>query len=311
MATSAKIAPVPSNAAANWQSRARYFNSGNAFALQLPEVPSVQFSAERDRAFDADAPSGLIDMDLSDVLGTPFPATTPLVLSRYLRVRPGEQQLIEVRASAQLYCVLAGRGSSEIDGEQVSWKCGDVLALPGNARVCHRADADSDQAAVLWFVSDEPALAFLDLQATDATDSPLQPVHYLAEDLDAELEAVYRHPDADKFAGFAVVLSQQGLEQTRNIHQTMTLALNSLPPGQAQRPHRHNSMALTLCLNGDQCYSLIDGERKDWQQHAVMLTPPGAVHSHHNDSGERMRCLIVQDGGLHYHARTMGFAFAD
>ena len=139
----------------------------------------------------------------------------------------------------------------------------------------------------------------------------LQPAHYLAEDLDAELEAVYRHPDADTFAGFAVVLSQQNLEHTRNIHQTMTLALNSLPPGQAQRPHRHNSMALTLCLQGEQCFSMIDGQRKDWQQHAVMLTPPGAAHSHHNDGDERMRCLIVQDGGLYYHARTMGFEFAD
>jgi len=24
-----------------------------------------------------------------------------------------------------------------------------------------------------------------------------------------------------------------------------------------------------------------------------------------------MTCLIVQDGGLHYHCRTMDFAFAD
>jgi hypothetical protein len=26
---------------------------------------------------------------------------------------------------------------------------------------------------------------------------------------------------------------------------------------------------------------------------------------------EQMVCLIVQDGGLHYHCRTMGFEFAD
>ena len=91
----------------------------------------------------------------------------------------------------------------------------------------------------------------------------------------------------------------------------MTLALNSLPPGDSQRPHVHNSMALTLCTQGEGCYSLIDGERKDWSHHAVMVTPPGAAHSHHNDGNSPMQCLIVQDGGLYYHGRTLGFAYAD
>ena len=63
-------------------------------------------------------------------------------------------------------------------------------------------------------------------------------MHYPAADLDRELEAVYRHPERDTFAGYAVVLSHDALQSTRNLHPTMTLALNSLPPGGAQRPHR-------------------------------------------------------------------------
>ena len=70
-------------------------------------------------------------------------------------------------------------------------------------------------------------------------------------------------------------------------------------------------MALTLCLKGEGVHSVVDGQRKAWEQHAVMVTPPGAPHSHHNDGDERMECLIVQDGGLHYYARTTGFAFVD
>ena len=128
---------------------------------------------------------------------------------------------------------------------------------------------------------------------------------------EAELEGVYRPPDVARFPGYAVVLSHAGLEHTRNIHPTMTLALNSLPPGASQRPHVHNSMALTLCLQGEGCHSIVAGERKEWSPHAVMVTPPAAPHSHHNEGCERMRCLIVQDGGLHYHARTIGFAYAD
>jgi hypothetical protein len=36
-----------------------------------------------------------------------------------------------------------------------------------------------------------------------------------------------------------------------------------------------------------------------------------SVHSHHNGGNEQAMFLIVQDGGLFYHARTMGFEFAE
>jgi hypothetical protein len=35
------------------------------------------------------------------------------------------------------------------------------------------------------------------------------------------------------------------------------------------------------------------------------------VHSHHNDGSEQARFLIIQDGGIFYHVRAMGFAFAE
>ncbi len=88
-------------------------------------------------------------------------------------------------------------------------------------------------------------------------------------------------------------------------------AVNQLPAGGAQRPHRHNSAAITMPLQGSNCYSVIDGSRVNWQPHAVMVTPPELVHSHHNAGNEHMTCLIVQDGGLYYHCRTMGFAYDD
>ena len=47
----------------------------------------------------------------------------------------------------------------------------------------------------------------------------------------------------------------------------MTLALNSLPPDIP--PHAQLDGVDVVSGRGD-CYSMIDGERKDWQQHAVM-----------------------------------------
>jgi gentisate 1,2-dioxygenase len=267
----------------------------------------VQFNAERDEAFASSTPTKLIDMDLSASLETSYPATTPLVLSRYMRIRAGESMALELRASAQLMVVLTGSGSTSVLGETASWGRGDVLALPGAAVIEHTAHED----VVAWLVTDEPALNFQELYPSDPRDASIAPVIYTAKALEDELDALYKHPDVKTFPGYAVVLSHQALESTRNIHPTLTLALNSLPPGEFQRPHVHNSMALTLCLEGEDCFSMIDGERKDWQPHAVMLTPPCASHSHHNDGDKNMRCMIVQDGGLYYHTRAIGFAFSE
>ena len=92
---------------------------------------------------------------------------------------------------------------------------------------------------------------------------------------------------------------------------TTTLALNTRSPGRAQRAHRHNSVAVMLPIEGERCYSMIDGERVDWQTYATMVTPLGAAHSHHNEGDRLATFLIVQDGGLFYHCRTIGVSFAE
>jgi gentisate 1,2-dioxygenase len=91
---------------------------------------------------------------------------------------------------------------------------------------------------------------------------------------------------------------------------SLTLAMNSLLPGESQRAHRHNAVAVTLVVQGTRCHSMVGGTRVDWQPYAVMITPPADVHSHHNEGDEMALFLIVQDGGLHYHTRTMGFSYA-
>ena len=91
----------------------------------------------------------------------------------------------------------------------------------------------------------------------------------------------------------------------------MTLALNSMEAGRSQRGHRHNSVAVTLPIDTAGCYSTIDGKRADWSPYATMITPPTAAHSHHNEGDGVATFLIVQDGSLYYHCRTIGFSFDD
>jgi gentisate 1,2-dioxygenase len=288
--------------------RARYFDSGNAFALKYPAVPSHQFLAERDRALDPATGTAVIPLDLRDRLGIEFPATTPLILTRYLRIRAGDTLRTRLKASGELYYVIEGAGATGTGADRIVWGPGDVFCLPGGGESAHVAgDAD----CVLWLVTNEPQLAFEHLEPPAPGNAVTGPVHYPAAEIAQQLKRVAAKLEDQSAAGLALVFSSAEQERSRNVLPTLTLAVNQLPPGDFQRAHRHNSAAVTLCIQGKSGYSLIGGKRVDWQEHAVMVTPPGEIHSHHNDGEEQMVCLIVQDGGLYYHCRTMGFEFAD
>jgi gentisate 1,2-dioxygenase len=288
--------------------RARYFDSSNAFALKYPPVPCHQFLAERDRAFDPATGTALIPLDLSDRLGLESPATTPLMLTCYARIRAGERLTTRFKASGELYYVLRGRGRTLNGGDTIEWGRGDVFCLPGGGETSHLA---GDEDGVLWAITNEPELAFEHLEPPAPRNAVTSAVHYPAAEIRQQLERVAKKLEGQKIAGLALVFSSVDQAHLRNVLPTLTLAVNQLPPGEVQRPHRHNSAAITLSIQGERCYSMIGGQRVDWQRDAVMVTPPGDVHSHHNEGAQWMSCLIVQDGGLHYHCRTMDFRYAD
>lgn len=288
--------------------RARYFDSANAFNLKRPPVPCHQFLDERDRALDPATGTGLIPLDLSDRMGIPFPATTPLILTRYARICAGERLTTRLKASGELYYVIKGSGETRNGADTIAWGPGDVLCLPGGGETTHTAGPED---AVLWMITNEPELAFEHLEPPAAENAVTGAVHYPAAEIDHQLERVQQKLQGQKIAGLALVLSSAEQAASRNILPSLTLAMNQLPPHDFQRPHRHNSAAITLNIKSKDCHSMVGGRKVDWREHAVMVTPPGEVHSHHNDGDEQMTCLIVQDGGLYYHCRTMGFQYAD
>ncbi|MGT2477636.1 cupin domain-containing protein [Paraburkholderia terrae] len=302
----AQHAAQPKTAA---QRTARYFNTGNAFNIKLPPVPDHVFTDEPLRALDPDTPTGLIECDLSRQLDIPVSATTPLSLVRYARIRAGERLTTRFTASGVVVYVMTGSGSATSGEETVEWGPGDVFVLPGGVE--HRYQAAPDTDAVLWVVTNEPQLAFENLRAPAEGEAPTPVVHYPADEIERQIELIYDVGRGSDIAGSALIFSSERQESIRNVLPTLTVAMNSLPPGVAQRPHRHNSMAVALIIRGNGCFSMVDGKRKDWSQWATTITPPVAVHSHHNEGDERAMLLIVQDGGIYYYTRAMGFSFAD
>jgi gentisate 1,2-dioxygenase len=299
----AQFAEAPKSDA---EARARYFNSGNAFNVKLSPIPGDSFVAEPARALDPDTPTSLIDCDRSCELGCPFPATTPLVLARYARIRREETLAANFAASGVVMYVMQGKGVTRSGEECVQWREGDLLVLPGGVPQEHTAtEAD----AVLWIVTNEPQLAFECVRPPAPGEAPTDVVHFTAEEMERQIDLIYRIGRSNEIAGSALILSSERQEASRNVLPTLTVAMNSLPPGKSQRPHRHNSVAVALIIQGDDCHSTVDGRRKDWAQWATTVTPATAAHSHTNNGNMRAMFLIVQDGGIYYHTRAMGFAF--
>ncbi len=294
-------------------SRARFVPVERGFNIKRPELEPRAFVAEAERAFDPGTPTGFLPLDLAALLGTAWPATTPFMLARYARIRAGETLDCRLKASGELWAVLQGDGALVRDDEELDWVAGDLLALPGGVAARWRAASD----AVLWLVTDEPALAFQGLRPEELASAPIETTHYRAEAIAAELGRLYERPMGPEVAGRALFMASQRTEALGTCLPALTLTLNAVRPGEAQRPHRHNAAALMLSLREAACASTIGGRRFAWTRHVTLLTPPGALHEHRNaevpnaaTEDDIALALIVQDGGLYYYGRTMGFAFA-
>ena len=303
MSTAANL--VTSAADNDQAQRALYWSAANNFQKGQPDVPCHVFVAERDRALDERTGTALIPLDLSDRLGLDYPATVPNLLARYVRVAGGDEIAFELASSGEAYYVMEGSGEVEKGDERFAWAAGDVFVLPGTGGPTRiRADGGN---ALFWMVTDEPVLSYFGIEK-----SPLLgdagAVHYPAEAIDAEMTRIHRRVDDGRQSGKAVLFSRADFEANHLATPTVAFAYNSLPPEDDQPPHRHNAAALTLCVQGEGVHSMVDGRKVDWMDRAVMVTPPSALHSHHNRGPEMMYSVVAQDGGVFYNARTLGYA---
>jgi gentisate 1,2-dioxygenase len=300
----------------DWADDARYFEyskAANPIASgNTPRVPIAQFGPE----LYLDQPTGVVPLDLSSDLGIKDgAATSPALLANFLRIRAGEQIDTSPNATSQLYYAIYGRGSAAIDGQRVEWEKGDFLTLPAGCRAVFYADAD----ATMYWVHDEPLLRYL---GADATQPRFRPTKFRRADVLAKLEDIATRPGANDKSRVSVLLANADQEQTLTITHVLWAMFGVLPPGQEQRPHRHQSVALDLILDAPPagCYTLLgtqldergdiaDPIRVDWQAGGAFTTPPGMWHAHYNETDTAAHLIPIQDAGLQTYLRSLDIKF--
>ena len=241
-------------------------------------------------------------------------------MASYVRICAAESISTAAVATSQAFYVIRGSGSSSSPDltSEITWDEGDLFVIPASSEpTIHEATADT---AIYW-VTDEPLLAYLGVSPNTKKFSPT--IFRRAKML-AEVENIKHAAGNEHRNRLGILLGNKITEaNTKTLTHVLWSLLNQLPPKDAQRPHRHNSVALDLCVSAADSgvYTLMGPEldengwvknpvRCDWKTGGVFVTPPGWWHSHHNETDSPAWVLPMQDAGLYTHQRTLDIRFS-
>lgn len=331
-----------------WSQDAQIFEYGSAANPDMKPIPVVVHPAELHES----GATRVIPFDVSDALEIEhdYACTSPNLLASFLRINVGDGIATEAsNATSQAFYVIRGSGhttvvtQSQSDGnitnadndtpgdETISWTTGDLFVVPVTPsemlHVC--TSVESHGGAALYWIHDEPLMNYL---GATPNVRKFEPTLYKKDRLLEKVEEI-RHETGECHTKnrLGVLLGNAKCAQTKTLTHVLWSLLNSIPGHSVQRPHRHNSVALDLCVSAavpeagsssgavytlmgkeiDSDGFIVDPIRCDWIPGSAFMTPPGWWHSHHNESDDVAWVLPVQDAGLYTHQRTLDIRFVD
>lgn len=296
------------------EAKCRLYEYSIACNPTMTHIPVKTFSSQM---YNKDA-THIYALDLSHELGLKYKATSPNLLASFVKIRSNDSVDCSANASSQMFYVIQGCGQCRIDDDPpFIFSSGDAIAISK----CSSLMFHSTQDTLLYWVTDEPLMQYLGVHPSI---KKFDPIIIKRETMATKISEIANSENAKDKNRLGVLLGNQYTEDS-----TMTLTpilwslLNIIPANTYQKPHKHNSVALDLCVYspGCQVYTLMGPEldengrvknpiRCDWVTGSAFTTPPGWWHSHHNDSFEPAWVLPVQDAGLHTYLRTLDIQFS-
>ena len=167
----------------------------------------------------------------------------------------------------------------------------------------------------LYYVNDSPLMNYL---GSKAEKKIFKSAVYHHDFLIQNLERLSNPLNNRK----GILLSNKDTEKlgVNTITPVLWALYNELPPNTVQKPHKHNSVALDLCIacdDNENVYTIMGDALDDqgnilnptkihWKKGSMFITPPGLWHSHNNTGNTYAYVLPIQDAGLLLYQRILG-----
>jgi len=243
--------------------------------------------------------------------------TTPNLLASFIKLNIADtiilNEHIEFNATSHLFYIIKGSASINIDNDKKIVNSGDIIISPCFNLL--KIENVGEEELQIYYVNDSPLINYLGCKAdTKIFKTAIYSNEFLLKSLND-----LSNPNNNRKG---ILLSNKDTEilGINTITPVLWALYNELPPKTTQKPHKHNSVALDLCImcsDSENVYTLM-GETLDengniinpkkvyWKTGSMFVTPPGLWHSHNNDGDTYAYVLPIQDAGLLLYQRILG-----
>jgi len=266
-----------------------------------------------------DCDYGITFIDFSELFNVEHKSTTPNLLASFIRLNTKENFYLKndvnnnfSNATSHLFYILKGESELVIDNELFSVNKGDILITPLFDSLIIKNKSEELQ---IYYINDSPLVNYL---GNKSVKKIFKTAIYTNEFLIKNLHNLSNPKNNRK----GILLSNKDTNKigVNTITPVLWALYNELPPNTVQRPHKHNSVALDLCIkcsDSENIYTLIGEEldengniinpiKVNWSEGGMFITPPGLWHSHNNIGNTFAYILPIQDAGLLLYQRILG-----
>src|SRR5690625_2730444 len=128
----------------------------------------------------------------------------------------------------------------------------------------------------------------------NSTRPTVRPCIWKGSDIKKHLEESLSSKDLGEGRG-AVSLVNEDTGSANGVSPNINAIVQVLAPGERNNPHKHSNMAMFIVFEGEG-YSIIDGEKIEWEKGDIFYSPAWLSHEHCNTSDNVSAVLYtIQD----------------
>ena len=266
---------------------------------------------------------GINFIDFSDIYNVKHYATSPNLLASFIKIEGYKEFESKyecdyknkswINGSSHLFFVMKGNCEIITDYEINNVSSGDIIIMPLFNTL--KIKNNGSEEVYIYYINDSPLVNYLGCKPVEKTfKSSIYSKEFIMSNL-----IKLSNPNNNRKG---ILLSNEDTEKigVNTITPVLWSLYNELPPQTNQRPHKHNSVALDLCIScsdSENIYTLIGDELDEnnkiinpkkvyWKEFEMFITPPGLWHSHHNVGNTYAYILPIQDAGILLYQRILG-----